>query len=200
MFFVSINIGKYACLIMFEPNFMDNIVIHNKDFEIYLSEDQLQTKVRELAEIINNDFKDDNPVIIAVLNGSFVFAADFVRNLNIPHTIEFIKVSSFTGTTSSGNIKNLIGLNTDIKGKKVILLEDIVNTGLTIQAVIESIQLLQPANIDECHLLFKPQMLKTNIKINYVGYHLPNKFVVGYGLDFNGYGRNLRHLYAAKGA
>lgn len=185
---------------MFEPNFMDNIVIHNKDFEIYLSEDQLQTKVRELAEIINKDFKDDNPVIIAVLNGSFVFAADFVRNLNIPHTIEFIKVSSYTGTTSSGNIKNLIGLNTDIKGKKVILLEDIVDTGLTIQAVIESIQLLQPANIDVCSLLFKPQMLKTNIKINYVGYHLPNKFVVGYGLDFNGYGRNLRHLYAAKGA
>ncbi|MFN4083042.1 MAG: hypoxanthine phosphoribosyltransferase [Bacteroidia bacterium] len=177
---------------------MENVVIENKTFEIYIDEQRIREKVKFLADSINLDYINSEVLFIGVLNGSFIFAADLIRHIHINHTIEFVKVASYTGTQTSGEVKNLIGLSKNIKGKNIVIIEDIIDTGITLKAIVDNLQSFEPNKISLCSLLIKPKMHKVNIKADYEGFVIPDKFVVGYGLDFNGKGRNLKHIYAEK--
>ena len=139
--------------------------------------------------------KDKNPLFLAVLNGSFVFAADLMRLITIPCEISFVKLASYQGTMSTGKIKEVIGINEDISGRTVIILEDIVESGLTMKRMIDSLGTRNPESVHICTLLLKPEKLKVNLNIEYAAMEIPNDFIVGYGLDYNQQGRNLRDIY-----
>lgn len=172
--------------------------IKDKEFETYLPETVIQEKVKELAGQINSDYEGRNPMVIAILNGSFIFAADLFRNLNPGAEITFIKVASYDQLSSSGNVKNLIGLNEPMAGRDVIILEDIVDTGITMQRIIEMVRELGPRSVEIVTLLFKPEALKVDMEIKYVGFEIPPKFVIGYGLDYDGQGRNYKEILQLK--
>ena len=175
---------------------MSVITVHDKSFGPYLSEEQIQQRVKELAEKINTDYAGKRPLFIAILNGSFMFAADLFKNLEIPAELCFIKLASYKGLKSSGNVVTSIGLEDDLFDKDVIIVEDIVDTGLTLKHILDTVKKHEPASVNVCSLLFKPLALKTEIgDISYIGFEIPNEFVVGYGLDYNGLGRNLKDIY-----
>lgn len=148
-----------------------------------------------MADKINADMADKNPLLLAVLNGSFVFAADLMRMINIPCEISFVKLASYQGTTSTGTVKEVIGINEDISGRTVIIVEDIVESGLTMKRMIESLGTRNPESIHICTLLLKPERLKVPLDIEYVAMEIPNDFILGYGLDYDQQGRNLRDIY-----
>jgi hypoxanthine phosphoribosyltransferase len=175
---------------------MNNIQIEDKDFEIFLENDQITKRIRLIGIQINVDYENRCPVIIGVLNGSFIFMADLVKEINSSCEITFVRVSSYKGTNSTGNIKEVFGLPDDLHNRDVILVEDIVDTGVTIQHILEQVKLQKPASVKICTLLFKPAALLTPIpELEYIGFEIPNEFVVGYGLDYNGLGRNLKDIY-----
>jgi hypoxanthine phosphoribosyltransferase len=171
------------------------ITLGGKSFSLYITEAQIQQAVEQIADKINADYKDKGPLLIPVLNGSFMFASDLVKQLTCSCEISFIKASSYQGTDSSGQLTSLIGINEDISGRDIIILEDIVDTGHTISNIIPAIKELQPASTRLATLLFKPKALKANISIDYIGIEIGNGFIVGYGLDYNGLGRNLKEIY-----
>ncbi len=171
------------------------IQVLDKTFVPYLSEEEIQNRINELASQISSDYKGRSPLFIGILNGSFMFAADLYKNISIPSTISFIKLVSYKGTTSTGTVITSIGLEEDLTDKDVILVEDIVDTGKTMSEFIPSLQKLQPASIKICTLLQKPEALQFPLEIDYIGFKIPNKFVVGYGLDYDGYGRNSREIF-----
>jgi len=161
-----------------------------------ITRSQLRTSINIIADQINADYKGKEILFISVLNGSFMFTADLVRKIKPVCRISFMKVASYQGDTSDGIVKELIGLTDDLNGKDVILLEDIVDTGFTLEHIINQIKAeYKPTSIAVATLLFKPHSYRKNIKINYVGLEIPNDFVVGWGLDYNGYGRNLEDIY-----
>lgn len=170
--------------------------MHDKFFELYLSEEIILQKVKELAEKINQDYIEKNPLCIAILNGSFVFAADLLRQLKIDAEISFIKFSSYKGTKTSGHLVTAIGLYENITNRDLIILEDIIDSGNTLHQFIPQLENQNPSSIKICALLHKPEASIHEIKIDYCGFKIENKFVVGYGLDYNGLGRNLRDVYA----
>ena len=172
-----------------------NITLGDKSFRPYITEAQIQSAVKRIAEKINNDFKDKCPLIVPVLNGSFMFASDLMKHLTCQCHITFIKASSYKGTESTGSLATLIGINEDITGRDVIILEDIIDTGHTLAKIIPSIKALGPATVRVGTLLFKPKALKADISIDYTGIEIPNEFIVGYGLDYDGLGRNLKEIY-----
>jgi len=174
---------------------MQTIILAGKSFRLYISEAQIQEAVKKIADRINHDYSGKSPLIIPILNGSFMFAADLVKLLPIQCEISFIKASSYQGTNSTNQLKTLLGINEDISGRDIIILEDIIDTGHTLAKIIPSIKELQPASIRVATLLFKPEACKANIPIDYIGIEIANKFIVGYGLDYNGLGRNLREIY-----
>lgn len=174
---------------------MDPIKIHDKKFRISYPEAEILKHVQAVADRINKDMKDKNPLFLAVLNGSFVFAADLMRLITIPCEISFVKLASYQGTMSTGKIKEVIGINEDISGRTVIILEDIVESGLTIKRMIDSLGTRNPESVHICTLLLKPEKLKVNLNIEYAAMEIPNDFIVGYGLDYNQQGRNLRDIY-----
>lgn len=174
---------------------MDKITIHDKKFRISYPEAEIMKHIKAVADRINKDMKDKNPLFLAVLNGSFVFAADLMRLITIPCEISFVKLASYQGTMSTGKIKEVIGINEDISGRTVIILEDIVESGLTIKRMIDSLGTRNPKSIHICTLLLKPEKLTVNLNIEYVAMEIPNDFIVGYGLDYNQQGRNLRDIY-----
>ncbi len=151
-----------------------------------------------MAERINRDMAGKNPLLLAVLNGSFVFAADLMREITIPCEISFVKLASYQGTTSTGTIKEVIGINEDLTGRTVIIVEDIVESGLTIKRMIESLGTRNPESVHICTLLLKPERLKTPLDIEYVAFEIPNDFILGYGLDYDQQGRQLRDIYTLK--
>jgi len=171
------------------------ITLSDRSFRLYITESEIQQAIKEIAEQINVDYKDKTPLIIPVLNGSFMFASDLVKQLNCQCEISFIKASSYQGTSSSGDLQTLIGINENISGRDIILLEDIVDTGHTLSKIIPTIKELNPASIRVATLLFKPAALKAEIETDYIGIEIANKFIVGYGLDYNGLGRNLKEIY-----
>ncbi|MCX6187791.1 MAG: hypoxanthine phosphoribosyltransferase [Bacteroidetes bacterium] len=176
---------------------MNQIKILDREFEIFIKEDEISKRIDVLTEQINSDYLGKSILFIAILNGSFMFASDlFKRISNVNCRIEFIKASSYVGTQSIGNINQLIGLKTNIENENVIIIEDIIDTGLTIDFIINSLKEKHPANINVCSLLLKPKALQVKINPKYIGFEVENKFLVGYGLDYDGYGRNLRHIYA----
>jgi hypoxanthine phosphoribosyltransferase len=172
-----------------------NIQVLDKTFVPYLSEQQIQERIVQLAAQISADYEGKKPVFIGILNGSFMFAADLYKNIAIPSTISFIKLVSYKGTSSTGTVITSIGLEEDLSDKEVILIEDIVDTGKTMSAFIPSLEKLQPASIRICTLLHKPDALQFPLAIDYIGFNIPDKFVVGYGLDYDGFGRNSREIF-----
>jgi hypoxanthine phosphoribosyltransferase len=174
---------------------MPSIKVHDKEFEIYLSEHDIQEKIKELAKQLENDYKDKNPLFIAILNGSFMFASDIFKNLNIDAEICFIKLASYKGMKSTGNVITAIGLDKDLYNRHVIIIEDIVDTGKTLYNFLPKLQHQQTASLKIVTLLHKPEATTFPLTIDYIGFSIPNKFVVGYGLDYDGLGRNLKEIY-----
>jgi hypoxanthine phosphoribosyltransferase len=174
------------------------ISIKDKIFVPYITANSIKQRVAEIGNEISKDYKDECPVLIGVLNGSFIFLSDLAKNISIPVEISFIKVSSYSGTSSTGSVKNVLGLDIDLKDRSVIIVEDIIDTGLSIKHLVEIIQSENPKSIAITSLLLKPDALLYPVKADYVGFEIPNKFVVGYGMDFDGLGRNLSELYQLK--
>ena len=174
---------------------MSRIKLIDKVFETSITEAEIQERVKAVADRINKDMADKNPILLAVLNGSFMFAADLMRMLTIPCEISFVKLASYQGTTSTGTIKEVIGINEDLSGRTGIIIEDIVESGLTIKRMIETIGTRAPKSIHICTLLIKPERLTVPLDVEYAAIEIPNDFIVGYGLDYNQQGRNLRDIY-----
>lgn len=174
---------------------MSQITILDKTFETSIPEAEIQERVKAVADRINKDMEGKNPLLLAVLNGSFMFAADLMRNITIPCEISFVKLASYEGTTSTGKIKEVIGLNEDISGREVIIVEDIVDTGSTMRRMLETLGTRNPKGLHICTLLLKPGKLKVPLNIEYTALEIPNDFIVGYGLDYDQQGRNLRDIY-----
>ncbi|QNF33826.1 hypoxanthine phosphoribosyltransferase [Adhaeribacter swui] len=176
------------------------VELHDKEFEIYLRESQIKLAIEKLAARINQDYAGRTPLFLAVLNGSFMFASDLMKEMRIPCEISFVKLASYQNTQSTGSVKELVGLNENLTGRDVIILEDIVDTGHTVHQLLEKLQTHVTATIEIASLLLKPACLQHELQIKYAALSIPNDFVVGYGLDYNGLGRNLRHLYKIKEA
>src|ERR1043166_4833432 len=171
------------------------IKVHDKTFDIYLSEKQIQQRVKEIAETINKDYEGKRPLIIAILNGSFMFAADLFKHLTISTEISFIKLASYRGMKSTGNVVTSIGLDAELFGKDVIIIEDIVDTGKTLYNFLPKLKDHHPASLKIAALLHKPDATKFPLTLDYVGFSIQDKFVIGYGLDYDGMGRNLKEIY-----
>ena len=174
---------------------MSVVKIKDKTFKTSIPEAQILERVKAVAKRINTDMADKNPLLLAMLNGSFVFAADLMREITVPCEISFVKMSSYQGTSSTGKVKQLLGLNEDIKGRTVIIVEDIVESGLTLKTLLETLKEKEPADVHICTLLLKPECLQVSLDIKYVAMEIPNDFILGYGLDYDQQGRNLRDIY-----
>lgn len=164
-------------------------------FSRFIGSEEIREKVLSLSSQINEDMKGKEPVFIPVLNGSFIFAADLIRGIDIPCEVSFVKMASYQGLQTAGTIKEVVGLQVDIFDRHVVVIEDIVDTGLTMKHLMDSFSRLKPASISIATLFLKPDSLKVELKLSYVGFRIPNKFIVGYGLDYNGQGRNLADIY-----
>lgn len=164
-------------------------------FEQFLKEAVLLKRVKELANAINHDYQGKNPIFLAVLNGSFMFMSDICKEVTVDVTVSFIKIASYSGVKSEGKVRDLIGLEESLQGRDVLIVEDIVDTGTSMSHLLETINAENPKSVEVVSLLTKPEALKKPIDIKYVGFEIPDLFVVGYGLDFEGLGRNLRDLY-----
>ena len=174
---------------------MKRIKLLDKEFEIMIPASDIKDAIWRIADKLNNDLKDKNPLMVCILNGSFMFAADLLKLIKFPCQVSFVKMASYQGTSSSGHVKELIGINEDLSGRVVLLLEDIVDTGVTVKNCINQIKNTNAKEVLIATLLFKPNALKEGVKLDYIGMEIPNDFIVGYGLDYNGYGRNLPDIY-----
>lgn len=174
---------------------MDKIKVRDREFTVSIPEAKILQRVAEVAAQINNDLKNENPLFLAVLNGSFVFAADLMRCMEMPCEISFVRMASYEGTSSTGKVKQLIGLKEEIKGRTVVIVEDIIDSGLTMKNLLATLEEKQPKDIRIAALLVKPGNLQVDLDIPYCCFDIPNDFIVGYGLDYDGEGRNLRSIY-----
>lgn len=179
---------------------VNTIKVRDKEFEVYLDETKIQQRIAEIGEEINKEYTSKNPLFIGILNGSFMFASDLMKAVNVPSEIAFIRMASYKGMESTGAVKQVLGLQENVFGRHLILLEDIVDSGITMEQVIKFFQERGPKSIRIATLLLKPEKLEKDLKLDYVGFEIPEKFVVGYGLDYNGHGRNLKDIYQLKGA
>jgi len=175
------------------------IEVFNKKFIPYITAQQIDEQVKKLAGDINKDYAGKRPLFIAILNGSFMFAADLFKEITIDAEICFIKLASYKGTKSTGNVITSIGLDEPLKDRHVIIVEDIVDTGKTLHEFLPQLFNQQPASLKIAALLHKPDALAYPVKIDYLGFNVPDKFLLGYGLDFDGLGRNLREIYQLTG-
>ncbi len=179
----------------FQKSDMSTIKIHDKVFRTSYSEAEILQHVKAVADRLNKDMEGKNPLFLAVLNGSFIFAADLMRMITIPCEISFVKLASYQGTLSTGKVKEVIGINEDITGRTVVIIEDIVESGLTMKRMIDTLGTRNPESVHICTLLLKPEKLEVNLNVEYAAMEIPNDFIVGYGLDYNQQGRNLREIY-----
>lgn len=174
---------------------MAQIYVHDKVFTPFIGHDQIMTAVKTLGEKLMADYRDKNPLFLGVLNGAFMFSSDLMKVYQGNSEISFIRLSSYDGTSTTGQIKSILGLDTVIKGRHLVILEDIIDSGLTIEFLLNELQKYSPESIRVVTLLLKPEALKTKIRPDYVGIEIPNDFIIGYGLDYNGLGRNLKDIY-----
>ena len=174
---------------------MPVIKVNNREFEPYLSAADIQERIADLGARINSDYKGKRPIFIAILNGSFMFASDLFKEITIDAEICFIKLASYKGTRSTGNVITSIGLDEPLKDRHVVIIEDIVDTGKTLHKFLPQLHNQQPASLKIAALLHKPEALEHPIQIDYLGFSVPNKFLLGFGLDFDGLGRNLAEIY-----
>lgn len=171
------------------------IKVKDKTFTVTISERAIKRQIKRVADQINRDYEGKKPVFLAVLNGSFIFAADLLREIDLPCEISFVKLASYEGTNTTGSVREVIGLNVDITGRPVIIVEDIVDTGLTMAHMLDTLKKQNPESIDICTLLLKPSKLQVKLDIRYCCKQIPDDFVVGYGLDYDGFGRNTKDIY-----
>ena len=174
---------------------MSNIQIKDKQFSLSIPEEQIQKAVKEVGLAINKDLAGTNHLFICVLNGAFMFAGDLMKTINIPCEITFVKLSSYEGLYTSGSVKEIIGLNESVVGRNVVVVEDIVDTGITMERILNSLKARGASDIHVATFLQKPDALQRDIQVDYVAMKIPNDFIVGYGLDYDGYGRNLKDIY-----
>lgn len=174
---------------------MDTVRIHDKHFKPYIRAAELDAAVRRIAAEIGRDYADRRPLFLSILNGSFMFAADVFRHLEIPAEISFIKLASYKGTRSTGHVITSIGLDDDVYGRDIIILEDIIDTGRTLHQFLPQLVHQQPRSLHICALLHKAEATVHPVEISYLGFTIPDRFVVGYGLDYDGLGRNLPEIY-----
>jgi hypoxanthine phosphoribosyltransferase len=174
---------------------MKTIKIKGKEFAVSIPEEKIQEAVKNVADRINWDLAGKDPLFLVVLNGAFMFAADLMKHVNIPSEITFIKLSSYTGTATTGVVKEIFGLNENVEGRTVVVVEDIVDTGFTMERIINSLKERKAADIRVATFFLKPNSLQRDIELNYVAMEIPDDFIVGYGLDYDGYGRNLKEIY-----
>lgn len=179
---------------------MKKVKLKNKEFGVSIPSEKIQSVISEMAKEINNDYKDkDVPLFISILNGSFMFTADLFKQIEFNCEVTFLKLASYQGTSTTGAVKQLIGVNENIKGRDVIVIEDIVDTGVTLEQILEQLKSFEPASVKVASLLYKPDAYKKDMKIDYIGMDIPNDFIVGYGLDYDGLGRNLADIYTLIG-
>lgn len=171
------------------------VKIKDKTFRTFIPATEIQQRVKDVAKKINKEMAGKNPLFLAVLNGSFIFAADLLREITIPCEISFVKMASYQGTDTTGKVKEVIGLNTSIEGRTVVIVEDIVDTGFTMKQMLADLEKQHPAEVHICTLLVKPGKLQVPLNIEYPAMEIPNDFIVGYGLDYDQQGRNLKDIY-----
>ncbi len=168
---------------------------HGLSFNLMISSGELQTRIKALAEELTNDFKEKNPLFIGILNGAFIFCADLTRSCDMICEVAFMKLSSYKGMASTGDVATVLGLDRPIKDRNVIIVEDIIDTGVTLHKLLPDLQAMEPASITICALLVKPEAVQHPLEIHYAGFEIENKFVIGYGLDYNEHGRSLAGIY-----
>ena len=174
---------------------MEKIHVKDKDFTISIKEEVILKEVDRLASELNRDLADKEPLFLGVLNGSFMFMSDLMKRITIPCQLQFMKVASYTGMGSTGKVTDLIGIDGDVKGRTVVIIEDIIDTGTTMKHLVEKLEKLGPKEILICTFLMKPGSLKVDLDVKYVAMSIPNDFILGYGLDYDGYGRNYPYIY-----
>ncbi|MCR4765210.1 MAG: hypoxanthine phosphoribosyltransferase [Bacteroidaceae bacterium] len=174
---------------------MEKIHVKDKDFTISIRNEEIMKHVEEIAKRINHDFADKDPLFISLLNGSFMFTADLMKLINFSCEVQFVKYASYEGMNTTGEVKEMIGLKGDISGRIVIILEDIVDTGITMKHMVETLKAKNPKEIHICTFFAKPENLQVDLDLDYVAMNIPNDFIVGYGLDYDGYGRNYADIY-----
>lgn len=174
---------------------MSIIQVIDKKFKPYITAAEIDIRIKEMAEQINQEYKDKKPIFIAILNGSFMFASDLFKSINIEAEICFIKLASYKGTKSTGNVITSIGLDEPLQGRHVVIIEDIVDTGNTLTKFLPQLHNQQPASLKIAALLHKPDALEHPLNLDYIGFSVPNKFLLGFGLDYDGLGRNLAEIY-----
>ncbi len=174
---------------------MEKLQIKDKTFAVSIPAARLHAEVCRVAAELNRDMAGKDPLFLPVLNGSFIFAADLIREVTVPCEISFIKLASYAGTHSTGEIREVIGLANDITGRHVVIVEDIIDSGLTMVHMIDTLKKQNPASISVCSMLVKPDALKVEVPIDYCCMEIPNDFIVGVGLDYDGYGRNTKDIY-----
>ncbi len=177
---------------------MSTIQVLDKTFEPYLKEAAIQEKITELAGQLNKDYAGKRPLFLSILNGSFLFTADLFKQITIEAEVSFIKLASYKGTSSTGNVITAIGLDTNVKDRHIVILEDIIDTGKTLYHYLPQLDSMQPASVKIAVLLNKKEALQYPVKVDYACFDIPNKFVVGYGLDYDGLGRNSKDIYQLK--
>jgi hypoxanthine phosphoribosyltransferase len=194
------EIFSYLCSLFLSIKFrvgdMDQVRVKDKDFKLFLPKEAIQENIRRIAGNINKDLEGRNPLFLAVLNGSFMFAADLMKNITIPCEICFVKLASYEGMQSGGKVREVFGLTEHIEGRTVVIVEDIVDSGRTMQQMLHSLESRNPAEIRIATFLLKPEALQCELKLDYVAFEIPNDFVVGFGLDYDGYGRNFSEVYS----
>lgn len=174
---------------------MKKVTILDKEFELFIELNTIQANIKRIATDINNDLEGKNPIFVAILNGSFMFAGDLMKHVTIPSEITFVRIASYRGVSSTKDMKEILGLVESIKDRTVVIVEDIVDTGHTIDQLINQFELLGPKEIKIATLLFKPKALVKGVKPDFVALEIPNDFIVGFGLDYDGFGRNLSDIY-----
>jgi hypoxanthine phosphoribosyltransferase len=176
---------------------MKKVKIHDKEFEIFIPYEKIRSVIEQMAEKMNVELVGKNPLFLCILNGSFMFAAELFKRIDfVESEISFVKLASYDGDSTTGNVKQLIGLNEQIEGRTVVVLEDIVDTGITINHIQEQLDALNPKEVLIATMLLKPDALQKEVNLKYVGLEIPNDFIVGYGLDYDGHGRNLLDIYS----
>lgn len=173
----------------------EKIKVKDKEFSVFIKAAEIDKSVSRIADAINEDMKGKVPLFLVVLNGAFMFAADLMKKIKVENNISFVKLSSYSGTRSTQVINELIGINEVVKGRTVVIIEDIIDSGLTIRRMLDNLNQQEAADVKVATLVFKPNAFKSDYKIDYTGFEIPNDFILGYGLDYDGFGRNLPDIY-----
>ncbi len=171
------------------------IRVKDKDFRIFIESDTINAAITKIAEDLNTDVKDENPLFLVILNGAFMFAGDLLKKVKFNCNISFVKLASYSGTQSTNQVQELIGLNEEIKGRSIVIIEDIIDTGKTLEVLLKQLKAKGASSVRIAALLYKPDSFKCNYDIDYIGIKIPNDFIVGYGLDYDGYARNYPDIY-----